>query len=63
MDNARYQPSRLVMEMAHALDNKLLYLPASSPKLNLIERVWRPVNARCLPKNHFLSLMLFTGAP
>ena len=28
MDNARYQQSRLVMEMADALDMELLYFPA-----------------------------------
>jgi transposase len=39
MDNARYQRSRLVMEMADALDMNLLYFSAYSPNLNLIERV------------------------
>jgi hypothetical protein len=36
MDNARYQRSRLVMEMADALDMELLYFPAYSPKLSLL---------------------------
>jgi transposase len=62
MDNARYQRSRLVMEMADALDMELLYLPAYSPNLNLIERVWRLVKARCLRNKYFPNFTLFTGA-
>ncbi len=37
MDNASYQRSRFVMEMADALDMELLYLPVDCPNLNLIE--------------------------
>jgi len=62
MDNARYQRSRLVVEMAKALGIELLYLPAYSPNLNLIERVWRLVKARCLRNRYFESFALFTGA-
>jgi transposase len=62
MDNARYQRSRLVMEMADALDMELLYLPAYSPNLNLIERVWRLVKARCLQNKYLPNFTLFTGA-
>lgn len=61
MDNARYQRSRLVMEMAEALDMELLDLPVSSPNLNLMERVWRLVKARCLRNKYFPNFTLFTG--
>lgn len=62
MDNARYQRSRLVVEMAQALGMELLYLPPYSPNLNLIERVWRLVKSRCLRNKYFETFALFTGA-
>ena len=62
MDIALYQRSRLVMEMADALDMELIYLPAYSANLNLIERVWRLVKARYLPNKYFPNFTLFTGA-
>jgi hypothetical protein len=62
MNNACYQRSRLVMEMADALDMELLYFPAYSPNLNLIERVWRLVKAGCLRNKCFPNFTLFTGA-
>jgi hypothetical protein len=62
MDNARYQRSRLVMEMADALDMELLYLPACTPKINIIERAWRLVKARCLRNKYFPNFTLFNGA-
>ena len=39
LDNARYQKCQLVEALAAALQIELLYLPAYSPNLNLIERV------------------------
>ena len=42
-DNARYQKWRLVQELSETLDIELLYLPAYSPNLNLIERLWKSV--------------------
>lgn len=62
MDNARYQKSRLVVEVAEALGVELLYLPPYSPNLNLIERLWRLVKMRCLRNKYFESFGLFTGA-
>ncbi len=62
MDNARYQRKRLVMEIADALDMELLYFPAYVPNLNLIERVWRLVKARCILNKYFPNFTLFTGA-
>jgi hypothetical protein len=62
MDNACYRPSRLVIEMADALDMELLGLPAYSLNLNLIERVWRLVKARCLRNIYFPNFRVFTGS-
>jgi len=55
LDNARYQKNKAVMELATKLQIELVYLPAYSPNLNLIERVWKfvkaeAVSARILPE-------------
>ncbi len=50
------------MEMADALDMELLYIPAYSPNLNLIDRAWRLVKARCLRHKYFPNFTLLTGA-
>jgi len=52
MDNARYQYNAQVQELAERLKIELLYLPAYSPNLNLIERVWKLVKSKCL-RNHY----------
>jgi transposase len=41
LDNARYQICALVQTLARALNIERLYLPAYSPNLNLIERLWK----------------------
>jgi transposase len=41
LDNARYQRNAVVQALAASLGIELLYLPAYSPNLNLIERLWR----------------------
>ena len=43
LDNARYQKCQLVQQGAKALNIELVYLPAYSPNLNLIERLWRHI--------------------
>lgn len=53
LDNASYHRAKVVRELAEALGIELLFLPAYSPNLNLIERVWKLVkklalNARTL---------------
>jgi len=53
MDNARYQRSRKVQELANHLNVELLFLPPYSPNLNLIERVWKLVKAKCLRNKYF----------
>lgn len=41
LDNARYQHCKAVMEQAKKLDITLIFLPAYSPNLNIIERLWK----------------------
>ena len=48
LDNACYQKCYLIQSCATALNIELLYLPAYSPQLNLIERLWRLVKKECL---------------
>jgi transposase len=61
MNNARYQRSRLVMEMADVPDMELLYLPVYSPSLNHIERVWLLIKARGLRKDYIENFILWGG--
>ena len=53
LDNARYQKCKLVFYFAQLFDIELLYLPAYSPNLNLIERLWKFVKKKCLYSNRF----------
>jgi len=52
MDNARYQRCELVRQQAQRLDMERLFLPACSPNLNLIERLWKLVKKRCLTNRY-----------
>lgn len=62
LDNARYQKCRLVSELAEALHIELLYLPAYSPNLNLIERLWKFVKKQCLYSKYYSEFDAFSGA-
>ena len=62
MDNARYQRCELVREQARRLDIELLYLPAYSPNLNLIERLWKLVKKRCLTNRYYPTFNDFRHA-
>jgi transposase len=53
MDNARSHRCRLVLERATQLGIELLFLPPSSPNLNLIERLWRFVRKEGLSTNYY----------
>ena len=48
LDNARYQRCELVKRYAKILQIELLFLPAYSPNLNLIERFWKYVKKKVL---------------
>jgi transposase len=53
LDNARYQHARAVKELAKQLNIELLFLPAYSPHLNLIERLWKFVKKECLNARYY----------
>jgi transposase len=46
--NARYQRCALVQSLAASFGIALLFLPAYSPNLNLIERFWKLVKRKCV---------------
>lgn len=58
-DNARYQKCQSVFDKAEALGIELLYLPAYSPNLNLIERLWRFVKKQVLYSKHYDTFAAF----
>ncbi len=59
LDNARYQHCEKCMAKAKELGITLLFLPAYSPNLNLIERIWKFVKKECLYGRHFSSFKEF----
>jgi transposase len=62
LDNARYQRCALVQSVADPLGIELLYLPAYSPNLNLIERLWKFVKKQCLYSKYSPDFGAFTSA-
>ena len=62
LDNARYQRCALVMEKARSLNIELCFLPAYSPNLNLIERVWKFVKKKCLYSKYYETFPAFKEA-
>jgi transposase len=62
LDNARYQKCALVQTLARTLNIELLYLPAYSPNLNLIERLWKFVKKECLYSTYYASFRDFKQA-
>ncbi len=59
LDNARYQRNKAVIALASTLDIELLFLPAYSLNLNLIERVWKFVKAKALSARVFPDFASF----
>lgn len=62
LDNARYQKCALVQDLAKQLRIELLYLPAYSPNLNLIERLWKYVKKKCLNGKYYATFAEFQAA-
>ena len=62
LDNARYQKCKVVEAEAELLDIELLYLPAYSPNLNLIERLWKFVKKTCLYSEYYDTFDAFKKA-
>lgn len=62
LDNARYQRCKLVIEKATELKIELLFLPPSSPNLNLIERLWKFVKKEVLYSQYYDNFEKFKEA-
>lgn len=62
LDNARYQRCALVQSLAQRLGIELLFLPAYSPNLNLIERFWKFVKKTCLYSKYYADYHAFQQA-
>jgi transposase len=62
LDNARYQKCQPVRELAQRRGIELLYLPAYSPNLNLIERRWQFVKKKCLYNRYYADFAAFRPA-
>lgn len=46
LDNARYQKSKEVLELAEILDIRLIFLPPYTPNLNTIEKLWKRLKSK-----------------
>lgn len=62
LDNARYQRCQAVKRLAEELRIELLFLPAYSPNLNLIERLWKFVKRECLSCRYYEDFGRFQAA-
>jgi len=62
LDNARYQKNAFVQAHADQLGITLVYLPAYSPNLNLIERLWKFVKKKALYSMYYADFSAFTAA-
>jgi transposase len=62
MDNAAYQRCAKVQAEAKRLEIELLFLPAYSPNLNLIERLWKFVKKHALNNRYYETYDLFCAA-
>lgn len=62
MDNARYQRCALVAEAARKFRVHLVFLPAYSPNLNLIERFWKYLKSTVLAGVYFETKFEFLAA-
>jgi transposase len=62
LDNARYQRCALVQTTAASLKIELCFLPASSPNLNLIERLWKFVKKQSLYSKYYADFTTFKAA-
>jgi transposase len=62
LDNARYQRCSIVEEYAKSLKIDLVFLPAYSPHLNLIERLWKWIKKDCLYGRYYSKFSEFKAA-
>lgn len=61
-DNARYQHCDLVIEHAKLLNINMVFLPAYSPNLNIIERLWKFTKKEVLYAKYYPTPLLFHNA-
>ena len=61
-DNARYYRSGVVKEYLETSRIKLIFLPAYSPNLNLIERLWKYFRKVVMHNQYYRTLLDFTKA-
>lgn len=62
LDNARYHYSKEVKEWLKGKRLRLVFLPAYSPQLNLIERVWKFFKKKVLYNTYHATLQDFRNA-
>lgn len=60
LDNAAYNKSKKVKDLAKDLNIQLKYVPPYSPNLNLIERLWRFFREKVLSLQSYESLDIFS---
>jgi transposase len=59
LDNARYQHCKYIVALAEKLGITLLFLPAYSPNLNIIERLWKFLKKKALYAQYYDSFVRF----
>ena len=59
LDNAPYNKSYRVKDLARDLRIKIMYLPAYSPNLNPIERLWKFMKKEVIANRYFPDLEIF----
>jgi transposase len=62
LDNARYQPCHMIRALADQLGITLLFLPAYSPNLNIIERLWKFLKKKALYAQYYDGFVRFKDA-
>jgi transposase len=58
-DNARYNRSKQLMEYLKNSKIKMIYLPAYSPNLNLIERLWKFMRKKIINTTYYADFETF----
>lgn len=62
LDNARAHHAKLVKAHVENSPVELWYLPAYSPNLNLIERLWKFTKGRLLKNHYYVTFKVFQQA-
>ena len=59
LDNAPYNKSSLVRDLAKELGIKIMYLPPYSPNLNPIERLWKFMKKEVMANRYYPDVETF----